>query len=378
MMPDSKPLKRLYFFLLILAAWYPFHVSYSAKENIVLKNKETELHQINHRIQSLKFRLSKTNNKRTLMDKELAYTEKKIGLSINKIKELKQELLEYETKIAALEKQSELLQQDLKKNQDLIAAHTQARYVMGDYQPLKWLFAPNKLEQFTRLNTYYLYVVQSRKKTIGQLKTVHNTIKINKQTLSETLTEKQKAEASLETKQSLLFKDKAYRQQLIDSLDKEIAENKTSLQTYETDKKHLEALIHQLSDKSIQNRLKPFSQMRRKLPLPVNVSKNNMKPIQQGLVFFTNEGTEVKAIYPGTVLFSDWLKGYGLLLIVDHGQGYMSLYAHNEALYKAKGSTIAQGEIIASVGHSGGLKDNGLYFEIRKNGKTISPLLWLS
>ena len=100
--------------------------------------------------------------------------------------------------------------------------------------------------------------------------------------------------------------------------------------------------------------------------------------MNQGVTFFAKEGEPVVSVYAGKVVFSDWLKGYGLLLIVDHGMGFMTLYAHNQSLFKRKGDPVLQGEQIASIGHSGGLKQNGLYFEVRHRGKAIPPLEWLS
>ena len=83
------------------------------------------------------------------------------------------------------------------------------------------------------------------------------------------------------------------------------------------------------------------------------------------------------AIYSGKVVFSEWLNGYGLIIIVDHGDGFMSLYANNQSLYKRKGETIVKGEQIASVGHSGGKRENGLYFELRHKGKPVSAKQWI-
>lgn len=100
--------------------------------------------------------------------------------------------------------------------------------------------------------------------------------------------------------------------------------------------------------------------------------------MNQGLIFFANEGMPVNAVSTGKVVFSDWLKGYGLLLIIDHGQGFMTLYAHNQSLFKQKGDNVQRGEQIATVGHSGGIKQNGLYFEIRQRGKAVPPLKWLT
>ncbi len=118
--------------------------------------------------------------------------------------------------------------------------------------------------------------------------------------------------------------------------------------------------------------------MRRKLPKPVQTKPNGFQRMNQGLTFFAAEGAPVTAVYPGKVVFSDWLNGYGLLLIIDHGQGFMTLYAHNQSLFKSKGTNVIQGEQIATVGHSGGLKQNGLYFEVRHGGKAVPPLEWLS
>ena len=99
--------------------------------------------------------------------------------------------------------------------------------------------------------------------------------------------------------------------------------------------------------------------------------------MNQGVTFFADEGTVVNSVYPGKVVFSDWLKGYGLLLIIDHGQGFMTLYAHNQSLFKRTGQMVKQSEPIASVGHTGGIRQNGLYFEIRVKGKAVPPMTWL-
>jgi septal ring factor EnvC (AmiA/AmiB activator) len=118
--------------------------------------------------------------------------------------------------------------------------------------------------------------------------------------------------------------------------------------------------------------------MRKKLPPPIQGHRRSVEKMNQGVTFFADEGAEVTAVYPGKVVFSDWLRGYGLLLIVDHGNGFMTLYAHNQSLFKNKGQWVSQNEHIANVGHSGGIKQNGLYFEIRLQGKAISPLGWIA
>ena len=95
-----------------------------------------------------------------------------------------------------------------------------------------------------------------------------------------------------------------------------------------------------------------------------------------GVLIAGKENQVIRAIYPGKIIFADWLPGYGLLLIIDHGEGYMSLYARNHVLNKNVGEQVAAGEPIARVGHTGGYEHSALYFEIRHDGKPENPIKW--
>jgi len=97
----------------------------------------------------------------------------------------------------------------------------------------------------------------------------------------------------------------------------------------------------------------------------------------KGLFIRSAQGTAVKAIAAGQVVFADWLRGFGNLVIVDHGEGYMSLYSNNESLYKQVGERVQPGDAIATVGNSGGQPDTGLYFEMRHQSRPVNPLLWV-
>jgi septal ring factor EnvC (AmiA/AmiB activator) len=97
----------------------------------------------------------------------------------------------------------------------------------------------------------------------------------------------------------------------------------------------------------------------------------------KGLFIRATQGSEVRAVAQGKVAFADWLRGFGNLVIIDHGEGYMSLYSNNESLYKQTGEAVKAGEAIASVGNSGGQEDSGVYFELRHQSKPINPMLWV-
>ena len=130
----------------------------------------------------------------------------------------------------------------------------------------------------------------------------------------------------------------------------------------------------------------PFDQLKGKLALPVKgeitnrfgTSRPDSTVLWKGLFLRTSAGQPVKAVAAGQVVFADWLRGFGNLLIVDHGKGYMSLYANNETLLKQVGEMLRGGDTIAAVGNSGGNKDSGLYFELRHESKPLDPMNWVA
>ena len=130
---------------------------------------------------------------------------------------------------------------------------------------------------------------------------------------------------------------------------------------------------------------KPFESLRGQLRLPVRGdvmarfgSKRGDGPSWKGLFIRTPEGSEVKAVASGRVVFSDWLRGFGNLIIVDHGNQYMTIYGNNQALLKRPGDAVKAGDVIASAGNSGGNEQSGLYFEIRHQGRAFDPLGWVT
>jgi septal ring factor EnvC (AmiA/AmiB activator) len=152
------------------------------------------------------------------------------------------------------------------------------------------------------------------------------------------------------------------------------------------DEQRLAALVQQLQSELILEPIakQPFAQLRGKLNWPVAGpttvkfgSKRNIGQLKwQGVVIASQPGTEVRAVSHGRVAFADWFRGFGLLIILDHGNGYMSLYGHNDSLFKEHGDWVDANEVIARVGPGSGQLGSGLYFEIRHNGKPINPTRW--
>lgn len=343
-----------------------------------LQQTKSKLIQLDAQINNLQKTLNSAHDKRSILNSELSSTEKHIGKGIHHLRIAQKNIDIQSAKITVLQKQVNQLSQQLTVQQELFASHIRARYHMGEYQPLKWLLNQEDPYKISRILTYYQYMVKSRQELINQIDTTRTNLTQSKEVLHHELVENQQLKDELTKNQQQLQQTKQYHTALIKSLNNEIQNKKNTLQEAQKNKNNLAHLLKALSQQSVAKPSMPFNQMRKKLPLPVQGQGRSIHKMNQGVTFFADEGTVVTAVYPGKIVFSDWLKGYGLLLIIDHGQGFMTLYAHNESLFKKKGQNVQQNEQIASVGHSGGIKQNGLYFEIRLRGKAIPPLAWLS
>lgn len=339
---------------------------------------QSKLEQLDAQINNLQHTLASAHDKRGLLNKELSSTEKQIGDAIQKLHVIQNDMKFKEIKISELQNKVISLNKQLMTQQQLLASHVRARYQMGEYQPLKWLLNQDDPYKISRILTHYQHIIKSRQHLIDEIDVTRKNITENKEQLHNELAKNKALKNELTRHQQQLEQNKSYHTTLIESINSDIQNQEHTLNDFQRDRNNLTRLLKSLSQQSVAQSSKPFIQMRKKLPLPVQTAQKSLRRMNQGVTFFADEGAVVTAVYPGKIVFSDWLKGYGLLLIIDHGQGFMTLYAHNQSLFKRKGQAVNQNEQIASVGHSGGIKQNGLYFEIRLRGKAVSPLDWLS
>lgn len=342
-----------------------------------MKKAKSELKQLDYKITHLKQNLSSAQDKTIEITKELARTEKKIGDCIAKLRHIEGQINISQTSIKTLENEIEQLTKTLKDQQSLLAKHIRARYMMGEYQPLKWLLNLDNPTQTSRLLTFHQYIIKSRQHMIENVQKTQKKLAMSQTTLHQKMLVQQQLQQELKKQQHTLAEEKRHNTTVIQSINKDIQNKQQTLVQFQRNRDNLTQLLKTLTQQSAALPRFPFISMRKKLPYPLKTTRQNIHILNQGLIFFASEGTPVDAVYPGKVVFSDWLNGYGLLLIIDHGRGFMTLYAHNQSLFKQKGSVVNQGEQIASVGHTGGIKQNGLYFEIRQRGKAVPPLNWL-
>ena len=253
---------------------------------------------------------------------------------------------------------------------------------------MKLLLNQENPERLGRTIAYYRYLSRARVKDILKVEELVAQLSQLKSQLQEEYAELKALEVDQLSQRKKLNDVRSERSTILAKLEQQIGSEQEELARLKGKAARLEKLLEDLenalADLPPEGTFnQPFSSMQGKLQLPVNGSisarfgqSKGTGIFWEGIFVDAQEGSIVQSIFPGRVAFADWLRGFGLLLILDHGDGYMSLYSHNQMLYKQVGEWVNAGETIAQVGSSGGLKKTGLYFEIRHNGEPHNPLIW--
>jgi septal ring factor EnvC (AmiA/AmiB activator) len=350
-----------------------------------------QLHQVEIRIQKLQAEMHNTRTQYGRLQRQLQDREEDIGEVAQKLEQLHGTLIDKENTLADLKKQQQLQQQQLTAQRQVLAQQIRSAYIMGRQDYLKlWL---NQQEPFTvgRMLTYYSYFNRARtnqiasiQATLKHLQELEPTIKQESSQLNQLVT----AHSSKQHELQLSYKE---RQAILAQLANTLENQDKELKRLQEDKHQLELLLGTLGNtiKAIPPAADEgvgFAQLKGLLdyPLPAGQIANhfgehlvgNLK--WQGMLIAAPLGEKVRVIAPGRVVFAQWFRHFGLLIIIDHGQGYMSLYAHNQSLFAKTGDEVKANEIIATVGNSGGRKISALYFEIRYQGVPVNPQQWLN
>ena len=375
----------------------------SAKEN---------LNAVHEKIDRLKKELSGTQKAQEDATDQLRKSEKQISDTNRSLYEISVQQKKNYTKLQELKAQSDTVESQVDLQRKMLGEQIYQQYLHGDPGYLQMIIQSENPSVVARNIQYYSYVAKARAKSIyqmqGNLKKIEAYSAETAQKLKEIAGLKQKEEV----KKTELESQKKDRAKLIASLSSKINQQRNEIQKLIRDEKRLTDLVDRLarlpsapvsskreekiSSKTpiVRNESIPtetfsgqkFETLRGKLSLPVKGDVINRfgSPREdtglswKGLFIKSNEGNEVKSIATGRVVFADWLRGFGNLIIVDHGEGYMSLYGNNQSTIKKTGEIVRGGDVIALVGNTGGNDSNGLYFELRKLSKPFDPLAWTS
>lgn len=374
---------------IVLALALAMPVLGQADESDLTQIKERELQAVREQISALKKSMDRRANDRDritgeLQDAEVLISEKRIHLN-----ELERQRKFSERKKADLESRRTTQEAALAEESRLLAAQVQTAYMSGRQERIKLLLNQHDPATLGRLLTYYRYFSEYRGQNIDAVSTIIEELdELARQAADEEqrLTGLSRARYAELTE---LNTAQEGRQTLLVSLKARIAEEGSEVDRLAAQEQDLSRLIAELtsilSDYPISSE-EPFSRLKGKLTWPVagRLTHDFGQPRAggelkwNGVVLSAARGREIRAVYHGRVVFADWLAGMGLLIIVDHGEGYMTLYGYNETTMKTAGDWVAPGDVIATVGESGGQSQPALYFELRKGTQPVNPRGWFN
>ena len=369
---------------LLLAPAMPY-----AQDADLTQIKERELEQVRDKISELKASMDRRVTERDSLAADLQNAEVAIAEKRATVKDLERQRDYSRRRKAEIEAELESREAELRAESDQLAAQVSAAYTSGSQERLKLLLNQDDPATLGRLMTYYRYLSDHRGDNIAA---VNNHIAELAALRGEAAAEASRLESLAASRQAELAQlDGAQqdRQALLASLKSRIAEAGSEVERLAAEEKDLARLIAELtsilSDYPITSE-EQFSAYKGRLTWPVagTLIHDFGQPRAgggvkwNGVVLAAPRGRDVRSIYHGRVVFADWLSGMGLLVIVDHGEGYLSLYGYNETTLKSAGDWVAPGDAIATVGDSGGRPQTGLYFEVRQGTRPLNPRQWVS
>lgn len=358
-------------------------------EGELAKVREQELEEVRERISELKRSMDRSAAARDRLTGKLQSAEVEISEKRIRLKELERERDYSISQKAKLDGQIEQREAELERESRELESQVRAAYMSGSQERIKLLLNQRDPATLGRLITYYRYLNDYR---AGNIETVSGYIRELAELRSKVAAEETRLVNLAKQRYEELTKlntAQEKRQQLLVSFRDRMADEGREIEQLAAQEKDLSRLIAELSsilsDYPISSE-SPFSEHKGRLTWPVAGSLvhdfGQPRVTDQlrwnGVVLAAPRGREVRSVYHGRIVFSDWLAGLGLLVIVEHGEGYMTLYGYNETTLKNTGDWVAPGDVIATVGDSGGQARTALYFEIRRGTKPLNPRKWVT
>ncbi|MBI5430522.1 MAG: peptidoglycan DD-metalloendopeptidase family protein [Nitrosomonadales bacterium] len=365
-------------------------------------DQQQELENLRKKISAVQREINKTSESKSEAADDLRESERAISDINRRLAELAAQRQATDLKLNGLQAQERGLLGNLAQQQGLLNRLLYQQYLGGKQEHLKLLLSGRNPNQTARDLQYYRYIARDRASWLTLLR--NNLARLDE--VSKRMREQRAELASLQARQSaqrhLLEKQQRARQQTLGKISRQLRQQRREIKHLQRDENRLSQLVQKIAAMLAQRRSNsifrndnlpddrfdgsPFPQLKGKLVLPVkggvtnrfNTPRPDSTVLWKGLFLRTSSGQAVKAIAAGRVVFADWLRGFGNLLIIDHGNNYMSLYGNNETLYKQVGDVLRGGDTIAATGNSGGNEDFGLYFELRHEGKPLDPMKWLA
>ncbi|NJD30719.1 MAG: peptidase M23 [Gammaproteobacteria bacterium] len=388
----EKPLRRptRVVAVAVCAAWVVAAVpALAAQGKATPAQKEAELRKVNSRIEKVRKDVNEDIEKRDKLSVQLRDAELGVQAARKKLDEIRAQRIASEARLADLEKEQADLEKALAGERGALAGELRAAYVNGREEELKLLLNQEDPATFGRMLEYYGYFGRARAERINSIKDKLEHLRLVREKIAEEHQRLADLEANQEREVAALRSAQDQRSKAVAAISTQIRQKGGELERLESQAKSLEKLIADLR-KALEDvpvaKQAPFEPLKGKLPWPVQEGKVLARFGQpraggsmrwQGMLIGTDRGARVRAPFAGRVVYADWLPGMGLMIVLDHGGGYLSLYGHNEELFRKVGEPVSGGDVIGAVGDTGGHNQPALYFEVRRGRQPVDPEIWL-
>lgn len=349
---------------------------------------ESQLAGVQDRISELQRRLGEDLARQDELTSRLAATEKEISQSSRSLQNSQQSLGEKQNRLAELRSDKVALQDAAAAHKEQLARQANMALASARRPAVQVLFGQTSPGELGRAVTYLTYLSRARSTALSEAEASIDQLTAVSRAIDGEIDDIQRVKAQLEADLAQLEAQRDERTRLLSQLSARVTTAERELATLQADAQRLEELLEQLMAEfaDIPDGIDAvdFRTLKGKLPWPADGTirhrygqRRQAEWKWQGIVLSGSAGDSVSAIAYGRVAFADWLRGYGLLIIVDHGNNFHSLYGFNDTLYRDVGDWVGPGEPLAGIGASGGQSEPGLYFELRQQGSPVNPESWL-
>jgi septal ring factor EnvC (AmiA/AmiB activator) len=352
------------------------------------ETKELEL--LRARIHNLQAKLTNSRQERDTLFAALKRVEQAISHSTQQLVKLDQRLTNRSNHLQDLTTEYNRLQANRSYQRETFAKQIRNAYIASHQETLQLLLSQQDLAKLGQALTYFNYFHRSQSQRIVQISQALETIEKLRAAMRDEQMSLSRLRAQIAQKREHLKSNYQTRSQVLAQLEREIQKKDAQLQIMRESEQTLEQIVASISILLLDIpadafNIQPFQSLRGNLLWPCQgpvlqhfgALRTGGKYQSQGIMIAAEQGDPVRAVFYGRVAFANWLRSYGLLLIVDHGDGYMTLYGHNQSLFREVGDWVNTGEIVAQAGNSGGHQQVGVYFELRYQGEPTNPLSWL-
>lgn len=347
-----------------------------------LQSRQHELKQVQRQISQQQNTLKSTSKQRARLLTLLKQDEQAIAKVAQKASEIQGEIKKIDKELNELVERQQELNKLKKIQQDTLSTQLVSAYMTGKHDYTKMLLNQQNPSQMERMLAYYQYLNKARMQAIENLKLTLTELTQLSQQERERKTQLNALMINQQQETKQLKIEQQQRQKTLSQLQRTLNNKGAELEQLQIEEANLKRMLDEAAKQKIINAqsMSGLSKLAGKISWPTQgqirhkFGEVRSKGITwKGVILAAPEGQDIRVIAPGKVIYADWLKGFGMVMVVDHGKGYMSLYGHAQTLLKPVGSSVKTGDVIALVGRSGGQSQSGLYFEIRHKGYAINP-----